>query len=110
MFEAIQRVMDPPEMDTHQLLTVSVVGLLINLFGMWATGGHHHHGHHHGDSHGHGHGHSHSIAVHEKKVSEDSRTRFAVVVVAGDKNSLILYRRIIATRMEFDIIEQTLKE
>ncbi|RSH94776.1 putative zinc transporter msc2 [Saitozyma podzolica] len=34
MFEAIQRVMDPPEMDTHQLLTVSVVGLLINLFGI----------------------------------------------------------------------------
>ncbi|ORY29792.1 cation efflux family-domain-containing protein [Naematelia encephala] len=64
MFEAIQRVIDPPEMDTHQLLLVSTIGLLINLFGMWATGGHHHHGH----SHGHDHGHSHSLPVNDKKV------------------------------------------
>jgi zinc transporter 5/7 len=45
-------------METRQLLLVSSVGLAINLFGMWATGGHHHHGHSHGHDHGHSHGHS----------------------------------------------------
>src|SRR6266702_8990471 len=49
--------LDPPEMNTNQLLLVSAVGLGINLFGMLAMGGHAHHGHSH--SHGHDHGHSH---------------------------------------------------
>ncbi|KAF8498709.1 cation efflux protein [Russula emetica] len=53
IFEAIQRLLDPPEMNTNQLLLVSTLGLLINLFGMVAMGGHAHHGHSH--SHGHGH-------------------------------------------------------
>ncbi|KAK4687231.1 solute carrier family 30 (zinc transporter), member 5/7, partial [Tremellales sp. Uapishka_1] len=66
IFEGIQRVFDPPEMDTHQLLLVSGVGLAINLWGMYATGGHHHQGH------GHSHDHSHSVPVNEKKV--DHRT------------------------------------
>lgn len=44
VFEAIQRLIDPPEMNTNQLLTVSVLGLAVNLVGMFATG-HHHHGH-----------------------------------------------------------------
>ncbi|KAI5122498.1 hypothetical protein M0805_001406 [Coniferiporia weirii] len=67
IFEAIQRLLDPPEMNTSQLLLVSSLGLGVNLFGMFAMGGHHHHGHSHGhshggdDSHSHGdHGHSHS--------------------------------------------------
>lgn len=38
-------------METHQLLLVSGIGLAINLWGMWATGGHHHHGHSHGHDH-----------------------------------------------------------
>ncbi|KLT41244.1 cation efflux protein [Cutaneotrichosporon oleaginosum] len=59
IFEAIQRVLNPPEMETRQLLLVSGIGLAINLFGMWATGGHHHHGHSHGHGHGHGHSHGH---------------------------------------------------
>ena len=49
--------LDPPEMNTNQLLLVSAVGLGINLFGMLAMGGHAHHGHSH--SHGHQHGHDH---------------------------------------------------
>lgn len=53
VFEAIQRLLDPPEMNTSQLLVVSSVGLAVNLVGMVATGGHHHHGHSHG---GHDHG------------------------------------------------------
>ena len=71
VFEAIQRIIDPPEMhNTMQLLIVSSMGLAVNLFGMFAMGGHHHHhghshGHdhgrdHHGHSHGHDHGHGHS--------------------------------------------------
>lgn len=35
-------------MNTSQLLVVSSVGLAVNLVGMLATGGHHHHGHSHG--------------------------------------------------------------
>ncbi|KIM68074.1 hypothetical protein SCLCIDRAFT_1209457 [Scleroderma citrinum Foug A] len=59
VFEAIQRILDPPEMTTSQLLLVSSLGLGVNLFGMFAMGGHHHH--HHGHSHSHAHGsHSHS--------------------------------------------------
>ncbi|PPQ63373.1 hypothetical protein CVT24_005638 [Panaeolus cyanescens] len=59
IFEAIQRILEPPEMNTNQLLLVSSLGLAVNLFGMFAMGGHHHHG---GRSHSHGHGHSHSIS------------------------------------------------
>ncbi|GAW09618.1 cation efflux protein [Lentinula edodes] len=43
VFEAVQRILDPPEMDTSQLLLVSSLGLAVNLFGMFAMGGHHHH-------------------------------------------------------------------
>lgn len=35
--------LDPPEMNTSQLLLVSTLGLGVNLFGMFAMGGHHHH-------------------------------------------------------------------
>ncbi|KAG2141358.1 cation efflux protein [Suillus clintonianus] len=55
VFEAIQRILDPPEMTTNQLLLISSLGLGVNLFGMYAMGGHHHHGH----SHNHGHDHQH---------------------------------------------------
>ncbi|BGP33543.1 Putative zinc transporter msc2 [Rhodotorula toruloides] len=60
VFEAIQRLIDPPEMNTGQLLTVSAVGLAVNLVGLLATGGHHGHSHGSGGGHGHGHGHSHA--------------------------------------------------
>ncbi|KAJ1024083.1 hypothetical protein NDA16_002922 [Ustilago loliicola] len=60
VFEAVQRIIEPPVMNNNtQLLVVSSMGLAVNLFGMWATGGHHHHGHSHGHGHDHGHGHGH---------------------------------------------------
>ncbi|KAL7411387.1 cation efflux family-domain-containing protein [Mrakia frigida] len=65
VFEAVQRIVDPPDMNTDQLLLVSSIGLAINLFGLFATGGHHHHGH----SHGHDHGHSHAPAPKPKPVA-----------------------------------------
>ncbi|KAI1796562.1 cation efflux protein [Ganoderma leucocontextum] len=63
VFEAIQRLLDPPEMNTSQLLLVSSLGLGVNLFGMFAMGGHHHGGHSHSHSHGHDHGHSHGSSA-----------------------------------------------
>lgn len=62
VFEAIQRLIDPPAMNTNQLLVVSFMGLMVNLVGMFATGHHHHHhGHSHGHDHHHDHGHSHNM-------------------------------------------------
>jgi len=58
---AITRLFDPPEIHTERLLTVSVAGLVVNLFGILALGGHaHSHGGGGGGSHGHSHGHAHS--------------------------------------------------
>ncbi|KAI8322110.1 cation efflux protein [Martensiomyces pterosporus] len=73
-FEAIERLLHPPEMNTQRLLLVSFGGLVVNLFGMFAFNGHahHHHGghgscshshaedHHSSNGHDHGHDHSHS--------------------------------------------------
>ncbi|KAI0793975.1 cation efflux protein [Fomes fomentarius] len=70
VFEAIQRLLEPPEMNTNQLLLVSFVGLCVNLFGMVAMGGHHHGGHSH--SHSHGHDHSHAPSVPPIPVSLDN--------------------------------------
>ncbi|XP_062597786.1 proton-coupled zinc antiporter SLC30A5-like isoform X2 [Saccostrea cucullata] len=57
--EALGRLMEPPEVSTERLLTVSVLGLLVNLFGIVAFRSSHSHSHGgHGHSHG-GHGHSH---------------------------------------------------
>lgn len=56
--EAIQRLLDPPEMNTQRLLLVSFVGLIVNLVGIFAFNHGHAHGHG-GHDHGHGHGHGH---------------------------------------------------
>ena len=66
IIEAIERLIDPPEMNTQRLLLVSFVGLIVNLVGIFAFNHGHAHGHshgghdhhHHGHDHGHGHGHS----------------------------------------------------
>ncbi|XP_050401353.1 proton-coupled zinc antiporter SLC30A5 [Patella vulgata] len=50
--EAVGRLFEPPEISTERLLIVSVIGLLVNLIGIFAFSGSH------GHSHG-GHGHSH---------------------------------------------------
>lgn len=58
--EALQRLMDPPEMKTDRLLLVSFVGLLVNLIGILAFNHGHAHGHHHHhDEHSHDHHHHH---------------------------------------------------
>lgn len=60
--EAVERAVEPPEVKHERLFVVSVLGLLVNLVGVFVFqhGGHgHSHGGGHGHSHGGGHGHSH---------------------------------------------------
>ncbi|KAG0279295.1 putative zinc transporter msc2 [Linnemannia exigua] len=60
VIEAIERLVHPPEMNTHRLLLVSFLGFVVNMIGIFAFNhGHAHHGHSHGHDHGHGHGHDH---------------------------------------------------
>ncbi|CAO3641611.1 unnamed protein product [Cunninghamella blakesleeana] len=69
VMEAVQRLIDPPDMNTERLLLISFIGLVVNLVGIFAFNHGHAHGHghshghdhhHHGHSHGHGHDHGHS--------------------------------------------------
>ncbi|KAF9938311.1 putative zinc transporter msc2 [Mortierella alpina] len=55
VIEAIERLVHPPEMNTHRLLLVSFMGFVVNMVGIFAFN----HGHAHGHSHGHSHGHDH---------------------------------------------------
>eukprot|EP00041_Stephanoeca_diplocostata_P011456 m.190084 g.190084 ORF g.190084 m.190084 type:complete len:460 (-) comp18543_c0_seq2:359-1738(-) len=59
--EAVERFMDPPHVDTHMLLEVSVLGLLVNILGIFAFSHAHTHG---GEPCSHGHSHD---AVSERK-------------------------------------------
>lgn len=71
MSEAVERAIEPPEVKHERLFVVSVLGLLVNLVGIYAFqhGGHGHshggggHGHSHGGG-GHGHSHGHSDTNH----------------------------------------------
>jgi solute carrier family 30 (zinc transporter), member 5/7 len=58
--EAIERIYDPVEVSGEKLLLVSVVGLLVNLVGIFAFEHGHAGGDHGGHSHPHSHDHSHS--------------------------------------------------
>ncbi|ODQ51981.1 cation efflux protein [Saitoella complicata NRRL Y-17804] len=88
VFEAIDRLSEPPEMNTDKLLLVSALGLGVNLVGIFAFnhghahghshgghshGGHSHGGHSHSDSHGHGHSHNHDHS-HEHSHAQDSHS------------------------------------
>ncbi|XP_063955956.1 proton-coupled zinc antiporter SLC30A5-like [Lytechinus pictus] len=53
---AIGRLLDPPDINTDQLMTVSVIGLIVNLIGIMAFSHAHSHSHGGGSSHGHSHG------------------------------------------------------
>lgn len=70
--EAIERVVEPPEVKHERLFLVSVLGLLVNLVGIYAF--QHEHGHAHGGggaNHGHSHNrHSHNHAHNHHDVEE----------------------------------------
>ncbi|XP_043217897.1 zinc transporter 5-like [Amphibalanus amphitrite] len=53
--EAVSRLLDPPDIKTDRLLTVSVLGLLVNVAGLLVFGGAHGHSHGAGGAHGHSH-------------------------------------------------------
>merc|ERR1712038_277785 len=58
--EAVERLVEPPEVKHERLLPVSVLGFLVNLVDIFVFqhgGAGHNHSH---DDHGHGHGHGHS--------------------------------------------------
>ena len=57
--EAVERLVEPPEVKHERLLIVSILGFIVNMIGIFAFHGHGHHGHGHGHDHGHGHGHNH---------------------------------------------------
>lgn len=54
--EGVERLIEPPEVKHERLFVVSVLGLLVNLVGIYAFN-HGGHGHSHGGSGGHGHSH-----------------------------------------------------
>eukprot|EP00123_Amoebidium_parasiticum_P001849 comp13050_c0_seq1/m.8322 comp13050_c0_seq1/g.8322 ORF comp13050_c0_seq1/g.8322 comp13050_c0_seq1/m.8322 type:complete len:406 (-) comp13050_c0_seq1:536-1753(-) len=56
--ESVERIMEPPEVNTDRLLLVSVLGFAVNLVGIFVFqhGGQMAHGHSHDGGHGHSHG------------------------------------------------------
>ncbi|KXS21706.1 cation efflux protein [Gonapodya prolifera JEL478] len=66
MWEAVERILEPQHVHSEKLMVVAILGLLVNLVGIFAFDhatlhGHSHDHHDHGDhGHGHSHGHSHS--------------------------------------------------
>jgi solute carrier family 30 (zinc transporter), member 5/7 len=62
MSEAVERLIEPPEVKHERLLVVSVLGFIVNLIGIYAFQHGHGHSHGGGGSHSHGgggHGHAH---------------------------------------------------
>ncbi|MCJ1477491.1 putative zinc transporter msc2, partial [Lambiella insularis] len=72
IYEAIERLVEGSQMQRiGELLTVSSLGLLVNLVGMFAFGhAHHGHGHSHGGHHDHSHG-EHERFHHEQDCAHD---------------------------------------
>ncbi|XP_066991350.1 zinc transporter 7-A [Anabrus simplex] len=62
MSEAVERAIEPPEVKHERLFIVSVLGLFVNLVGIYVF--QHGHGHSHGGGGGHGHSHSGSSSNH----------------------------------------------
>lgn len=71
MSEAVERLIEPPEVKHERLFVVSVLGLLVNLVGVYAF--QHGHGHSHGGgSHSHSHNHSHNNHSHDFSLEIDN--------------------------------------
>jgi zinc transporter 5/7 len=70
LIESLERFVEPPDVSTDNLFTVSFLGFCVNLIGLYAfhdlDGAH---GHSHGGGHGHSHGekHGHSEKEHKQK-------------------------------------------
>lgn len=76
VLESLERILDPQEISTSSLLTVSVGGLLVNVVGLIFFHEEHHHAHggsgscshSHSPLHSHAHDHSHNHVGHDHKV------------------------------------------
>ncbi|XP_034950434.1 zinc transporter 7 [Chelonus insularis] len=105
MSEAVERAIEPPEVKHERLFVVSVLGLLVNLVGIYAfQHGHGHghggHGHSHGGApllggnheHGHSHGHNHNSYqyLHNHNHSHDHDHSEMELDVSTGKNSQIM--------------------
>jgi len=76
--EAVERILEPPEVKHERLFVVSVLGFLVNLVGIYAFqhghGGHSHGGHSHGGGgHTHSHGGGHSHGESEEEIAHNSQ-------------------------------------
>nr|XP_018622758.1 probable zinc transporter protein DDB_G0291141 isoform X2 [Nicotiana tomentosiformis] len=60
VLESFERILDPQEVSTNSLLSVSIGGLLVNIVGLIFFHEEHHHAHGGSCSHSHSHAHSHS--------------------------------------------------
>jgi len=66
LWESVERVLEPPDVNTDRLLLVSVLGLVVNMIGLYSFSAVHDkaHGHSHSHDHGHSHGHGHGDDEH----------------------------------------------
>ncbi|KAJ6225034.1 hypothetical protein RDWZM_003579 [Blomia tropicalis] len=83
--EALERVFEPPEVKHDRLFIISVLGLFVNLVGIFVFqhGGH---GHSHGGgSHGHSHdhGHSHNHNAHHETMSNGNYDQYNFVTITN---------------------------
>lgn len=104
--EAVERAIEPPEVHHDRLFVVSVLGLLVNLVGIYVfqhggSHGHSHggsggHGHSHGSSGGHGHshggsssshGHSHGGGHHTDENSYHQHNQVSISMGANQQNN-----------------------
>ncbi len=88
LFESFTRLLAPPEIKSEKLLIVSVLGLCVNLVGIWAFhdlhgGGDHGHDHGHSHSHGHAHEEHHNQEETKKKKKETPIKISGMIVVPG---------------------------
>ncbi|KAK3183496.1 hypothetical protein Dsin_030782 [Dipteronia sinensis] len=71
VLESLERILDPQEISTNSLLTVSIGGLLVNVVGLIFFHEEHHHAHGGSCSHSHSHPHPHSHSHHDHQHSHD---------------------------------------
>ncbi|KAJ8977633.1 hypothetical protein NQ317_003610 [Molorchus minor] len=84
MSEAVERAIEPPEVKHERLFVVSVLGLLVNLVGIYAF----QHGHTHGGS---SHGHSHGASAHNHSHTTNNHSHeHSIDVDSGNHNSQIM--------------------
>ncbi|KAM0729974.1 Zinc transporter 7 [Formica fusca] len=94
MSEAVERAIEPPEIKHERLFMVSVMGLIVNLVGIYAFQHGHGHGHGHGHSHSHNQGtkghHSHTHDNHYSLLNHNSDHHVEVEMSFSGTNSQIM--------------------